>query len=668
MTRVERTVGMKQPQVPTPQQSEFFELLQNDLPPQDFAVISTMWQYRVPTKSFKEILPHLRINIGSLHGSIRSLLDWYNKEFNWDMREDIERELGMVILPDRIDFTENVRKEILGDFAKKLKKYISQKEQLQQQQNKADEAQNRQRAKKERLAEKMRVADEKRKVAEYKKIPLDDPQRIVDRQDVILRVKDLLPQPVFDLFMQVWLERKSIAITPPHEIGLQENSRNTLLVNRLIRFLNSDRLQGLHAEIDLKLGLVIEGDGMTHRRLRFPEQIAQAKNASKRDGDPARVKSGREKGSTVDPLKLYLQEIGDYPLLTREDEQNLFSQRDLARDGDENTPTDQMRQIEIEEAIFKSNLRLVVKVAYKYQGRGLELLDLIQEGNLGLAHAIEKFEISKGNKLSTYAMWWIRQSIERGIQNKGGVIDIPVHVHGLLKRLKNSIHNLSEKLGRVPTHDELAAHLGGGISIEKVKELILVMNSTYSPSSLDRTLHTDEDVDLYYFTPDDQPDIVDVIVNTMDPSMSSELLSNLTDDERVVLVSLYGNDQRQSVSIVATKLGIPPHTVSTIRDRALYRVRANAKASETQMGGRVPPKKRGALATSIEKTPIEILNNLIPNQQDRRIIRMLYQELVPKKLVAEQLQVSERTIRLAISRVNKALQDWNLKQTRQDAR
>ena len=152
----------------------------------------------------------------------------------------------------------------------------------------------------------MRIAEEQRKLNEYKRIPLDDPLRIADRQDVILRVKDLLPQPVFDLFIQVWLGRTSITVTPPNEIGLHENSRNTILVNRLIRFLNSDRLHGLHAEIDLKLGLVIGVDGMTHRRLKFPEQIAQAKNAAKRDGDPEKAKNGKEKGSTVDPLKLYL--------------------------------------------------------------------------------------------------------------------------------------------------------------------------------------------------------------------------------------------------------------------------------------------------------------------------------------------------------------------------
>ncbi len=663
MARVEHRVGIKQPQVPTAQQAEFFELLQNDLPPQDFAVISTVWQHRIPTKRFKDLLPHLRMSIGSVHGSIRSILDWYNKEFNWDMREDIERELGMVVLPDRIDFSDNVRAQLLNDLANKIRQQIVRKEQAQRQQQKFEDAQNSFRVKQEQRAEKKRAAEEKQRIIEYKRIPLDHPQRVADRQDLILKLKDLLPNGVFEAFMHLWLSRNSSAAIAPGEIGAQDNPRDALRTNRLIRFLNSDTIRELHDELKLKLGIVVEVDGISHRSPRLPEQKAYSKE---RGADRSKTESsGRRRGggNTTDSIGLYLREIAQYRLLTREDEQRLFTLRDHARDGGDDTQPDPVEVARIEEEIFKCNLRLVVKVAKSQQGKGLDLLDLIQEGNLGLAHAIEKFEISQGNKLSTYAMWWIKQSIQRGIQNKGGVIDIPVHVHEQLRRIQNSMVALAEKLGREPTHEELAVSVGGGISIDKIKELILIMNNTHSPSSLDRKLNETEDADFYHIVPGDQPTVEDVVVGSMESPSSAEILSILDDNERLVLATLYGGEKKRSLQDVATTLNLSPHEVTSLRDRALYRIRINSDRFDDDARGRVTPKKRGELAALLERTSIDVLDQLLPDTIERQILRMLYQELTPIKLVAEQLNISERKVRTVVTNANKVLRDWHAKQT-----
>lgn len=661
MARVEHRVGIKQPQVPSAQQAEFFELLQNDLPAQDFAVISTVWQHRIPTKRFKDLLPHLRMSVGSVHGSIRSILDWYNKEFNWDMREDIERELGMVVLPDRIDFSDNVRTELLNDLANKIKQQIVRKEQAQRQQQKFEDAQNRLRVKQEQLAEKKRAAEEKQRIIEYKRIPLDHPQRVADRHDLILKLKDLLPNGVFEAFMHLWLSRTSSATIAPGEIGGQDNPRDALRTNRLIRFLNSDNIRELHGELELKLGIVVEVDGISHRSPRLPEQKAYSKD---RRADQSKTESSggrRVGGNTTDSIGLYLQEIAQYTLLTAEDEQRLFALRDRAKDGDGSTHPNPIELKRVEEEIFKSNLRLVVSIARNYQGKGLDLLDLIQEGNLGLAHAIEKFDIGLGIKLSTYATWWIRASIERGIKNKGGIIYIPAHVHDRMRRVNKSMSILTELFGRTPTPKELAEYMGGDISEENIDELMKIKATTYSTYSLDGQLSPDSDTTFYDVLPDDCPPIEDAVVDRLSKPSTEQLLSHLSEDDRRVLMELYGGDPVVTLREVAIDLGVSMRTLANLRDTALYRLRVLGSNIEEYTLERKLPKKPGEGAMLMEGVPPEVFIQLIPEERERTMITMLYRDATPIEIVAEQLGVSIRSVKALRKRVLGTLQQYRAK-------
>lgn len=168
-----------------------------------------------------------------------------------------------------------------------------------------------------------------------------------------------------------------------------------------------------------------------------------------------------------DMVQQYLNEIGRYPLLTKEEEQELAI---LIEQGDPNASR----------RFVEANLRLVVSIAKKHQGAGLSLIDLIQEGNLGLMHAVEKFEWKRDLKFSTYATWWIRQYVTRSIANKGRTIRLPVHVHDLLLKIKKAQTTLEYSLNRQPTDQEVADHIK--LPIEKVRATLAVNISVRSLS------------------------------------------------------------------------------------------------------------------------------------------------------------------------------------------
>src|SRR5438094_426283 len=207
-----------------------------------------------------------------------------------------------------------------------------------------------------------------------------------------------------------------------------------------------------------------------------------------------------------DLVRLYLTDIGQYPLLTKEDEVRLAQQieqgnsarRDLEDPAGSVTPsrkTQLKREVrrgeDAERTFVQSNLRLVVSIAKKYQASGLPLLDLFQEGNLGLMHAVEKFDWRKGFKFSTYATWWIRQAITRGIANTGRTIRLPVHAGDTLARLQKARARLELKLGRPPTQTELAAEVE--MPEDKVTE---ALRFAAEPLSLSAPLREDGDAEL----------------------------------------------------------------------------------------------------------------------------------------------------------------------------
>ncbi|MBR5057969.1 MAG: sigma-70 family RNA polymerase sigma factor, partial [Clostridiales bacterium] len=186
-----------------------------------------------------------------------------------------------------------------------------------------------------------------------------------------------------------------------------------------------------------------------------------------------------------DPVRMYLKEIGKVPLLTAEQEQEL-AQRML--EGDEDAKSQ----------LIEANLRLVVSIAKRYLGRGMQFLDLIQEGNLGLIKAVDKFDHSKGFKFSTYATWWIRQAITRAIADQARTIRIPVHMVETINRLVREQRSLIQELGREPTVEEIAERMN--LSVEKVRE---IQKISQEPVSLEKPIGEEEDSHLGDFIPDD---------------------------------------------------------------------------------------------------------------------------------------------------------------------
>ena len=230
-----------------------------------------------------------------------------------------------------------------------------------------------------------------------------------------------------------------------------------------------------------------------------------------------------------DPVRMYLKEIGRVPLLSGEEEQDIAQRM---ADGDE----------EAKKQLAEANLRLVVSVAKRYVGRGMQFLDLIQEGNLGLIKAVDKFDYRKGFKFSTYATWWIRQAITRAIADQARTIRIPVHMVETINKLVRVNRQLLQELGREPRNDEIAKAMG--ISEEKVREIIKIAQE---PVSLETPIGEEEDSHLGDFIPDDDAPAPDSMATyAMLKKQLNEVLSTLTPREEKVLRLRFGLLQRMS--------------------------------------------------------------------------------------------------------------------------
>ena len=262
--------------------------------------------------------------------------------------------------------------------------------------------------------------------------------------------------------------------------------------------------------------------------------------------------------STEDPVRMYLKEIGNVPLLTTEQEVELAKRVEA---GDE----------EAKKQLTEANLRLVVSIAKKYVGRGIPFLDLIQEGNMGLIKAVEKFDYAKGFKFSTYATWWIRQSITRGIADKGKTIRVPVHmVETIYKTLRMS-RNLLQELGREPTSEEIAERLG--TSKQKVEEALEISRD---PVSMDSPIGEEEDSSLGDFIEDE---------NMHSPSDSADYqmlkkelvnaLDTLTDRERKVIELRFGliDGQARTLEEVGKEFKVTRERIRQIEAKALRKLR-----------------------------------------------------------------------------------------------
>jgi len=266
-----------------------------------------------------------------------------------------------------------------------------------------------------------------------------------------------------------------------------------------------------------------------------------------------------------DPVKVYLKEIGRVPLLSPEEEIELATRMDA---GD---PYARKR-------LSEANLRLVVSIAKRYVGRGMQFLDLIQEGNLGLIKAVEKFDHTKGFKFSTYATWWIRQAITRAIADQARTIRIPVHMVETINKVKKVSSQLLHKNGHEPTAEEISAELD--MPVDKVRE---IMRISQEPVSLETPIGEEEDSHLGDFIPDDDaPAPAEAASHTLLREQLGEVLSTLTDREEKVLRLRFGLEDGRSRTLeeVGKEFSVTRERIRQIEAKALRKLRHPSRSKK----------------------------------------------------------------------------------------
>jgi len=274
---------------------------------------------------------------------------------------------------------------------------------------------------------------------------------------------------------------------------------------------------------------------------------------------------GAEGVAIDDPVRMYLKEIGKVPLLSANEEIEIAKRM---ADGDQ----------EAKRQLAEANLRLVVSVAKRYVGRGMLFLDLIQEGNLGLIKAVEKFDYRKGYKFSTYATWWIRQAITRAIADQARTIRIPVHMVETINKLIRVNRQLLQEYGREPRPDEIAVEMG--ISEEKVREIIKVAQE---PVSLETPIGEEEDSHLGDFIPDDDaPAPAEVAAFTLLKEQLMEVLDTLTPREEKVLRLRFGLDDGKARTLeeVGKEFNVTRERIRQIEAKALRKLRHPSRSKK----------------------------------------------------------------------------------------
>ena len=262
--------------------------------------------------------------------------------------------------------------------------------------------------------------------------------------------------------------------------------------------------------------------------------------------------------SIEDPVRMYLKEIGKVPLLSAEEEIELAKRMEL---GDQ----------EAKKRLAEANLRLVVSIAKRYVGRGMLFLDLIQEGNLGLIKAVEKFDYRKGYKFSTYATWWIRQAITRAIADQARTIRIPVHMVETINKLIRVSRQLLQELGREPTPEEIAAEMN--MPVERVREILKI---SQEPVSLETPIGEEEDSHLGDFIQDDNvPVPADAAAFTLLKDQLEEVLGTLTEREQKVLTLRFGleDGRARTLEEVGKEFNVTRERIRQIEAKALRKLR-----------------------------------------------------------------------------------------------
>ncbi len=305
--------------------------------------------------------------------------------------------------------------------------------------------------------------------------------------------------------------------------------------------LGEEQLEALHAELDER-GIELTDDC-----------------AKERAGDAVYV-NGDLASATTDALQLFLNEAGRYTLLTAAEEVELAKRIER---GDKDA----------KDLMVNSNLRLVVSIAKKYQGHGLSLLDLIQEGIIGLIRAVEKFDWRRGFKFSTYATWWIRQAVQRGVANKSRTIRIPVHIVERETKIARAERDLTAKLGRPPTEKEVAE--ASKLPLKQVRE---VRQAARAVTSLDKPIGAEGDATFGDLFKDERSDFEEEVEVSLEQETLHRAVEKLPEREREVLRLRYGLDgaeEPKSLEEIGRRLGLTRERVRQIEAGALERLAVN---------------------------------------------------------------------------------------------
>jgi len=353
-------------------------------------------------------------------------------------------------------------------------------------------------------------------------------------------------------------EKKNRLIEELTELGKAKGKLTTKEINDFLEELEFDveqidklydTFEGLNIEVVENLAQTIESDAA----------VAIPSN------EDLEVALSAEGINIDDPVKVYLKEIGRVPLLTPEEEVELATHMDA---GD---PYARKR-------LSEANLRLVVSIAKRYVGRGMQFLDLIQEGNLGLIKAVEKFDHTKGFKFSTYATWWIRQAITRAIADQARTIRIPVHMVETINKVKKVSSLLLHKNGHEPTVEEVATELN--MPVDKVRE---IMRISQEPVSLETPIGEEEDSHLGDFIPDDDaPAPAEAASHTLLREQLGEVLSTLTDREEKVLRLRFGLEDGRSRTLeeVGKEFHVTRERIRQIEAKALRKLRHPSRSKK----------------------------------------------------------------------------------------
>jgi len=319
--------------------------------------------------------------------------------------------------------------------------------------------------------------------------------------------------------------------------------------------LTTDQIDGVY-NLFADLGIdIIEGEGA------LPEGPPEAKPEEE---VPVKLDLS-VKTPTNDPVRMYLKEIGKVPLLTAEEEVSLAKRIER-------------KDMEAKRKLIEANLRLVVSIAKRYVGRGMLFLDLIQEGNLGLIRAVEKFDYRKGYKFSTYATWWIRQAITRAIADQARTIRIPVHMVETINKLIRVQRQLLQDIGREPTPEEIAAEMG--TTPQKVREILKI---SQEPVSLETPIGEEEDSQLGDFIEDEDATMpVEAVSEIMQKEELNMVLGTLTHRERKVIELRFGlkGEHPRTLEEVGQKFGVTRERIRQIEAKTLPKLRHPSRSKK----------------------------------------------------------------------------------------